>query len=189
VNDYHTITGQTLVGNFAMPGGCPLIYAEAKVWIEGVVGGKITLVAADAGAYTPDVILNNDITYGSGTGSSGLTAIAERSVIIPLVSPDVMTVRGIFVAQTGYLGRNFYQVGGSHGVPSAYNSFVQQSTLNTIGTVVSNGRVGTKWTCSGAFCSGYNTRVDTYDRVLALDPPAFTPYASTDHKFLVWREQ
>ena len=189
VSDYHTVDNQPLIGNFAIPQGCPVIYAEAKVWLEGVVGNKTTLVAADEGSFAPDIILNNNITYGSGTGSSGLTAIAEHSVIIPLVSPDMMTIRGIFVAQTGYVGRNFYQIGGQNGVPQSQNSFVKQSTLTTIGTIVSNQRVGTKWSCGGIYCSGYENRIDTYDRLLALDPPPFTPFASPDYKFIVWKEQ
>ena len=189
VSDYHTVNSQPLIGNFAIPAGCPLIYAEAKVWLEGIVGNKTTLVAADAGAFTPDIILNNNITYSSGTGSSGLTAIAERSVIIPLVSPDVMTIRGVFVAQSGYVGRNFYQVGGQNGVPQSQNPFVKRSTLTTIGTIVSNQRVGTKWNCGGVYCSGYENRIDTYDRLLALDPPPFTPFASPDYRFITWREE
>ncbi len=187
--DYHTITSESYVGRYPIQTGCPIIYAQAKVWIEGVVGGKVTVIAADSGSFQPDVILQNNITYASGTGSSGLTAIAERSVLIPLISPDTMTVRGVFVAQSGYFGRSYYTTSGSHDVPSSYDSYVQQSLLTTIGTVVSNGRVGTKWTCSGSFCSGYANRVDTYDRLLAFHPPPFTPAASPDYTLVLWREE
>ncbi len=189
VTDYHIISNQTYQGRYTIPADCPVIFARAKVWLEGVVGGKVTVIAADTGSFSPDIILSNSITYASASGASGLTAIAERSVLIPLNSPDVMTIRGVFVAQNGYLGRNFYQQGGSNGVPSSYNSYVTQSSLTTIGSVVSNNRVGTKWSCGGSFCSGYNTRVDTYDRLLAFDPPPFTPAASPDYKLVLWREQ
>jgi len=189
VNDYHTITSQTLVGTYTIPAGCPVIYSQAKLWLEGVVGSKITVLAADTGSYNPDVILQNNITYASGSGSSGLTAIAERSVVTPLVSPDNLTVRGVFVAQSGYFGRNYYTTSGDHDVPSAYDSYVQQNTMTTIGTVVSNGRIGTRWTCGGSFCSGYSARVDTYDRLLAFSPSPFTPAASPDYKLVLWREQ
>ncbi|HWO07463.1 MAG TPA: hypothetical protein VNM40_02670 [Candidatus Paceibacterota bacterium] len=188
-NDYHTITNQTLVGTYPIPSGCPIIYVQAKLWLEGVVGGKVTVVAADTGSYNPDIILQNNITYSSGAGSSGLTAIAERSVLVPLVSPENLTVRGIFVAQSGYFGRNYYTTSGDHDVPSSYDSYVQQGTMTTIGTVVSNGRIGTRWTCGGNFCSGYNNRIDTYDRLLAFSPPPFTPASSVDYTFVLWREQ
>lgn len=189
VTDYHIISSQTYVGRYTIPSDCRIIFVQAKVWVEGIVGGKVTIIAADTGSFAPDIILSDNITYLSGTGSSGLTAVAERSVLIPLNSPDVMTIRGVFVAQNGYVGRNYYQQGGSNGVPSAYNSYVVQSSLTTIGSVISNNRVGTKWSCGGTTCSGYQTRVDTYDRLLAFDPPPFTPAASPDYKLVLWREQ
>ena len=187
--DYHIISSQTYVGRYTIPSDCRVIFAQAKVWLEGVAGSKVTVIAADTGSFSPDIILSSNITYASGTGSSGLTAVAERSVLIPLNSPDVMTIRGVFVAQNGYVGRNYYQQGGSHGVPSAYNSYVIQSSLTTFGSVISNNRVGTQWSCGGVMCSGYQSRTDTYDRLLAFDPPPFTPAASPDYKLVLWREQ
>ena len=187
--DYHIISNQSYLGRYTIPADCPIIFARAKVWLEGVVGNKVTVIAADTGSFSPDIILSNDITYASASGVSGLTAVAEQSVLIPLNSPNVMTVRGVFVAQNGYVGRNYYQQGGSRGVPSSYNSYVQQSSLTTIGSVISNNRVGTQWSCGGTFCSGYENRIDTYDRLLAFDPPPFTPAASPDYKLVLWREQ
>ena len=188
-DDYDTITSETLKGTYAVPSGCSLIYSEAKTWIEGTILGKVTIVVADTGSYAPDILLQGNINYVSSGGTSGLSAIAEHSVRIPLVAPDTMTVRGIFIAQTGYLGRNHYTTSSSNKVPSQYNSYVKRSTLTTNGTVVSNGRVGTKWLCDGSYCSGYNTRVDNYDRLLAFGPPPFTPAASPDYTFVAWKEQ
>lgn len=189
VSDYHTVNNEQYLGRYAIQPDCPVIYSDAKVWLEGVVGGKVTLVSADTGSFVPDIILQNNITYESASGSSGLTAIAEGSVIIPLVAPDEMTVRGIFVAQTGYFGRNYYQAGGSRGVPAQYNAYITRTKLTTIGTVVSNGRIGTRWSCGGTYCSGYAQREDTYDRLLAFSPPPFTPASSVDYKLVLWGEQ
>lgn len=187
--DYHIISSESYLGRYTIPSDCRLIFAQAKVWLEGVVGSKVTVIAADTGSFQPDIILRNNITYASGTGSSGLTAVAERSVLIPLNSPDTMTVRGVFVAQNGYVGRNYYTTSGSYDVPSSYDSYVIQSSLTTIGSVISNNRVGTQWTCSGTICSGYQNRTDTYDRLLAFSPPPFTPAASPDYTTVLWREQ
>ena len=189
VSDYHTVQNSPTIGTFAIPQDCPVIYAEGKVWLEGVVGSKVTVIAADAGSYTPDIVLNGDITYASSNGSSGLTAIAERSVLIPLFSPDNFTIRGVFIAQGGYVGRNYYATGGQNGVGNGGGPFVRRSSLTTIGTIVSNQRVGTQWTCGGVFCSGYATRNDIYDRLLAFSPPPFTPAASPDYKLVLWREE
>lgn len=185
--DYHTITAEVLHGTYTLPSDCALVYAQAKTWIQGTVSGKLTLVAADTGAYNPDIILNNNISYNTTDGSTGLTAIAERSVLYPLVIPSTMTVRGIFVAQSGYYGRNLY--------PCWYSPNDIRTSLTVHGTVVSNQRVGTKWTysgvsgCSSGSTSGFLTRTDTYDRLLAFAPPPFTPTVSADHVFVLWREQ
>ena len=56
------------------------------------------------------------------------------------------------------------------------------------GTIVSNGRVGTRWTSGNTFVSGYNERFNTYDRNLAADPPPLTPHTSDDFRFIEWRE-
>ena len=189
--DYHIIAagGEVFVDNYAVPSGCSLIYSEAKTWIEGTIAGKVTVVAADAGSFTPDIILSGDIAYVSATGTSGLTAVAERSVVVPLNSPDVLNIRGIFVALTGYFGRNRYTNSGTRAVPSAYSTYVTQSTLNRFGTTVSTLRPVTKWTSGGALISGYNAGSTSYDRILAFSPPPFTPTVSTDYKFTLWREQ
>lgn len=187
--DYHIISSQAYVGRYAIPSDCRVIFAQAKVWLEGTVGSKVTVIAADTGSFQPDIVLSGDIVYASGAGSSGLTAIAERSILIPLNSPDAMTIRGVFVAQNGYIGRNYYTTTGKNDVPSQYDSYVIQSSLTTIGSVISNNRVGTQWSCSGVMCSGYEERTDTYDRLLAFDPPPFTPAASPDYKLVLWREQ
>lgn len=185
--DYHQITGETFLGNYSIPAGCPIILAEDNVWLEGTVAGKVIVIAADPedASYNPDIILQGNIGYTSTGGSVGLTAVAERSVVYGYNIPDNMSVRGIFVAQSGYYGRNLY--------PCWYAPYDKRNSLSLHGSVVSNGRVGTKWGYSTSGCygqwSGFNTRTDTYDRLLAFSPPPFTPFASADHKFIIWKEQ
>ena len=191
VTEYNIIATKTLVGNYTIPASCSLIFVDDRVWIEGVVKGKVTVVAAtpDDTGTTSDVILPNNITYAAQDGTSGLTAISERNVLIPLNSPDTMEIHGIFSAQSGYYGRNYYTTSGSNDVPSQYDAYVLQTQLTTAGTIVSNGRTGTKWNCGGSYCSGYANRTDSYDQLQATNPPPFTPSASTDYSFVLWREQ
>lgn len=191
VTEYNIISTQTFVGNYAVPASCGLIFIDDRVWVEGVVKGKVTVIAATPSDTTtsPDAILPANITYATSDGSSGLTVMSERNVLIPLNSPDVMEIHGVFSAQSGYFGRNYYTTSGSNDVPSSYDSYVLQTQLTTAGTIVSNGRTGTKWTCGGSFCSGYGSRTDSYDQLQATDPPPFTPSASTDYSFVLWREQ
>lgn len=187
----HIISSETFLGNYTIPTACSVLFFEDKLWLEGVVKGKVTVVSANVTAQSTDtdLILRNSITYAVNDGSDGLTAIGERNVLIPLTSPTNMTLYGIFIAQKGRYGRNHYVTSGSNQVPSSYDSYVEQNTLTTVGTIVSNGRTGTQWTCGGDFCSGYETRIDSYDGRLSNSPPPFTPFTSTDYRFVEWRDE
>ena len=188
--DYEVITNENYMGNYAIPPDCGLIFASSKIWLEGEISNKVTVVAANVSnpGIDLDMILSDNITYSAYDGSVGLTAIAEDSINVPLLSPDDMVLNGIFIAQLGNFGRNHYTTSGSHDVPSSYDSYVKRDTLTINGSIVSNGRVGTKWSCGGTYCSGYDTRVNTYDRNLAVDPPPLTPYVSDDFRFIEWLE-
>ncbi|MEK7063368.1 MAG: hypothetical protein AAB955_01600 [Patescibacteria group bacterium] len=175
---------------------CPVIFVEDNVWLDGVVSGHVTLAAADVTGASIDrsVILSDNITYAGGT-NDGLTVIGEQDVLIGLQVPDVMTINGVFIAQKGHFGRNHYcqsdcsTQSGNQGLPGTLDPYVTRSTLNTNGTVVSNGRVGTKWMSGNTFISGFALRNDTFDRDLAANPPPFTPAISDDFRFIEWRDQ
>lgn len=182
--DYHVITNETFLGNYTIPQGCSVVFFEDRLWIEGVIGAKVTVASADVSQpnYDPDVVINGNITYTTQDGSVGLTLVSEHSILIPLYSPDNMEINAIMIAQKGYFGRNYY--------PSSYSPWHTQSSLTVNGTIVSNERVGTSWGCSpgGYFCSGYANRTNSYDRKLANDPPPLTPYVDDEYQFLEWGE-
>ena len=184
------IAAETFMGNYTVPSACSVVFFEDELWLEGVIKNKVTVAAADLSQpnHNVDIILSNNITYAANDGTNGLTAIAERHVLIPLNSPDTMTLNGIFIAQSGRYGRNYYTDSGTNQVPSQYDTYVKRSSLTTVGTIVSNGRTGTQWTCGGTYCSGYQSRVDSYDGKLSASPPPFTPFTSADFKFVQWRE-
>ncbi|MEK7601921.1 MAG: hypothetical protein AAB472_00315 [Patescibacteria group bacterium] len=184
ISDYTSIKNETLVGTYTIPAACPLIYIEDHVWIEGVVSQKVTVVAADAvhSGVVPYVVIKGNITYATNNGSSGLTVISQGDVLISPNSPQNMNLNGIFIAQTGAFGRNLYAC------PSSYEP---RGTLTIQGTTVSYKRTGTRWVngCGSGSDAGYQSRIDSYDRKLATDPPPFTPYTSTDFKFVDWRQK
>lgn len=181
--DYHVIKKESFLQNYSVPPECGLIFVEADLWVEGVVNGKTTVVSANL--VNPnkdtDVILNNNITYSSSDGSDGLLMIGENDVLIPLYSPDQMELKGIFMAQKGHFGRNYYSCWD-------YPADCKKDSLEMNGSVVSNGRVGTRWSCSGAYCSGYENRTNSYDRKLMVDPPPLTPFADDEYGFVKWAE-
>lgn len=176
-------TYRTFLRNEPIPQACPLIYASDRTWLEGEVSGKVTVVANDVGAATPDLFLQNNITYTTG-GGDGLTVLAERNLLIPLYVPDHMTINGVFFAQKGSYGRNYYADCTGCTAVTGYTAYKEQSELTTNGTVVSKMRTGTQW----GTVQGFETRNDSYDRNLAESPPPMTPFTSPDFRFIEWRE-
>lgn len=196
--DWHTernvVSSDTLVATHAIPEECPLIFAEDKLWIEGTVSPKVTVAAANPSlpGSNYSVIINGSISY-EDPATSGLLAVAEENVLIGLVVPDDMQLNGIFVAQNGRFGRNHYcsaiaYCGSSNLLPMSLRSYAFRNSLTMNGTIVSNGRVGTKWNSGGIWVSGFNTRFNSYDRNLVDNPPPLTPRTSDDYNFIEWRD-
>ncbi len=180
-DDHTLINNETTLGTYTIPSACGLIFVEDNTWVDGVIPQKVTVVVAntvDTGV-APNANLPANITYKDVL--SGLTLIAENNILITGDSPNSMILNGIFIAQGGAFGRNYY------GCPSSY----EPRTLLTVrGTTVSNKRTGTRWQngCSPGD-AGYLSRNDAYDRILSTDPPPFTPTLSTDYEFVDWHEE
>src|SRR3989344_4551794 len=98
--EHSTISNQTLLGTYTVPADCSVIFVEDRVWIEGTVQGKGTVVSANPDNLNtvPEVFLRNNILYASNDGSDGLTVISQTHVLLPLVVPSVMEIHGVFIA-------------------------------------------------------------------------------------------
>ncbi len=182
-DDYTLINNETLYQTSTVPATCGLIFVEDNTWIEGVIPSKITVVAAGVidTSFRPDIVLRGNITYATTNGIEGLTVIGARNILIAPDSPQNMTLNGVFVAQSGAFGRNFY---------GCSNAYEPRTTLTILGTTVSNLRTGTKWVggCGGN-SMGYQTRIDAFDRQNATNPPPFTPITSTQWQFVDWQQK
>ncbi len=182
--EYSQIAGLEDPQTYSVPSNCGLIFVEDSLWIEGEVEGKVTVVSADledSGKET-DVWLTENITYTQKYGTDGLVLLGQHDVLIPLEVPERMEIHGIFIAQTGHFGRNHYDC-------SDYPSDCIKDYLEMYGTVVSNGRVGTKWTYTyGGIASGFEVRENIYDPDQSYDPPPFLPYTSEIFEFKEWEE-
>lgn len=187
-SDYALIGNETAYNTYVLPANCGLIFVEDNTWVEGTIPTKVTLVVANVTTVgvTPDAFLRGTIAYASSDGSDGFTIISSHNILITPDSPQNMTLDGIFVAQSGAFGRNYYSC-------SSYPSYSQKETLTILGSTISNKRTGTKWsgspTCGKSYASGYETRIDSFDRMLANDPPPFTPVISSDYSFVDWQQR
>jgi hypothetical protein len=190
-SDRTLIATESFHSTITLPSDCALIFVEDNAWIEGTVDRKVTVVAANVvnTGVEPNVMLPGNIIYQATDGSDGIAVIAENNVLITPNSPSTMTLNGIFVAQGGAFGRNYYWR--ANGDSRCNASYEPRGTLTILGTTVSNIRTGTKWMgvqCGSDNEAGYQTRIDAYDRNLSTDPPPFTPQTSTDYEFVDWRE-
>lgn len=192
VPDRTLIKTELFYSTITLPSDCALIYVEDNVWIEGIVDQKVTIVAANVmnTGVDPSAVLVGNVTYAATDGSDGLTLIAENNILIAPNSPQNMNLRGIFVAQGGAFGRNYYWR--SSNDSRCHTTYEPRGSLTIQGTTVSNLRTGTKWmntNCGSDNEAGYDSRTDSYDRILATDPPPFTPYLSADYVFVDWQEE
>lgn len=185
-SNYSIINMEKFRDTYTIPEDCPVIFAGDRTWIEGDISQKVTVAAQSKNPnYDVNIILNDDISYTTNDGSAGLTVVAENSVYIPLVVPDNMELNGVFIAQKGSFGRDHYSEERTSG---SLEEYIKRDQLTITGSIISNGRVGTRWTSDGTYVSGFNNRFNSYDRNQAVNPPPLTPPVSEEYEFARWQE-
>lgn len=188
-NDYTLINSESAYKTFSIPSGCHLIFVEDNTWIEGTIPSKVTVVVANVTTpgVTPDVVLHGDIKYATTDGTSGLTVISGHDILIAPDSPYNMTLDGIFVAQGGAFGRNYYYYAGG----GCNGTYEPRGSLTIVGSTISNLRTGTAWIngCGSGSNAGFQSRTDSFDRTLLTDPPPFTPTTSSQWQFVDWQQE
>lgn len=174
----HTINGKIFYQNINLPAGCGLVFFEDKVWVDGIVKGKKTVIAAnliDVGV-DKDIVLKDNIEYTTRDGADGLLLVSEKDLLIPDYSPNIFKLDGIYIAQKGRLFRAYY------------NSNIRDK-MEIYGTMVMKGVGITTWVNgSGDVVSGYRTTEQMPDQKMMYDPPPMTPYADDEHSFVKWEE-
>ncbi|MHB8710276.1 MAG: hypothetical protein ACYC6X_01845 [Minisyncoccota bacterium] len=188
-SDYALVGNETLYNTYTIPANCGLIFVEDNTWVEGTIPAKITLVVANVTTtgVTPDAFLKGTIAYASADGTDGFTLISSHDVLITPDSPQNMMLDGVFIAQSGAFGRNYYGNAGK----DCDGTYEPRGTLTILGSTISNKRTGTQWQngCGAGSNAGYLSRIDSFDRMLANDPPPFTPVISTDYSFVDWQQR
>jgi len=183
--DYHVIQSESpYQTDVSLPADCGLIFTEDNLWVEGTIKGRVTVASANLIDEFEDtgVVLNDNLIYTNLGGDDSFSLITEKDILISLYSPDDMVVQGVLVSQKGKsFSRNHYAC-------SWYPEDCKKNNLTIYGSVVSNRRVGTKWTSGSTWVSGYNQRFDYFDQKLAVNPPPLLPYVSEDLEMISWEE-
>ena len=193
-SERNVITSLGSPTTYTINSSCPLIYVEDKLWLQGDVSQKVAVAAANlsSGAQTNIVIGGEDTVHGNlryvPNTDAGLLAIAEDDIDIGLQVPTDMEADGIFVAQNGRFGVNFYY---PWYFPGWLRPYICRNSLTRYGSVVSNGRVGTSWGSNfnycGTYASGFANRFTSFDANQVDDPPPFTPNTSDVYELTNWK--
>jgi len=179
--DYALIRNEASYETLTIPSSCGLIFVEDNTWIEGVIPSQVTVVVANVSddGVVPNAFLKGDITY-ENPEDDGFTLISQHDVHITPDSPYNMTLDGIYIAQSGSFGRNYYPE----------TEYGLRGILTMVGTTVSSLQSATTWVNSnGTVVNGYSSTIDYPDQSLSVNPPPFTPVLSTDYQFVDWRQK
>ncbi len=187
VGDFHwedsVIQSESFFGTYQIPESCGLLFFEDDLWVEGEITGKITLISADLidPNKETNIWIEGNIEYNHRDGTDGLVLAAQHNNLIGLNVPENLELHGIYIAQNGRFGRNHYPC-------SWYWPECKRDYLEIFGSVVSNGRVGTKWHSGTTWISGFEERENIYDPEQSFNPPVFLPAISDEYQFKEWEE-
>lgn len=173
------IQTENLIATHAIPAN-GIVFIEDNVWVDGIVNGKVTLVAAklpDNGwSNNVDIKINNNTTYLARNGNNKLGLIAQRNIMVPRYAPNNLTVDAALLAQKGHV---------------YYRNYLTRSTKTNIevyGSIITNKFWTWTWLEGGGNIDGYQTTNTIYDNTLAFYPPPFFPTTGNFIR-LSWEEK
>lgn len=191
VRESDDIERETLIGNYNIPSSCGIIFVEDDLWVDGIVNGRTTVVAAKLPDFgnNPKIIINGDIVYAARDGTNSLALISQSHVYVPLYSAaNDLEIDAVLMAQKGHVFRKYYALGGWRRVPADARQYVVRNNISLYGVIITN----TIWTWSWVdwrqqTVSGYRNTETVYDPKLAYNPPPGFP-TTGEYQILQWEE-
>ncbi|KKP59873.1 MAG: hypothetical protein UR52_C0002G0101 [Candidatus Gottesmanbacteria bacterium GW2011_GWA1_34_13] len=181
-NLYQQINTEINVGTYPLDAK-PIVFAEDHLWVDGVVNGVITVVAAKfpTDINNMNIWINNNLTYIAKDGHSRLGLFAQNNIYFGLGVPNNFEVNGALLAQKGRIIRHNYR----YSFCSSYSNAVRNN-FTFYGSLISNQK--SYWNFGTGPTSGFITRDFTYDPSQYYDPPPFFP-TQGEYEFISWEEQ
>ena len=169
-------SARSFQSNSAIPAN-GLIFIEDKVWVEGIVKGRVMVAAAKLPYNVntaPSIFISDDITYLAKDGTNSLGLIGQQDVLVTYQAPTDLEINAAIIAQNGSAQRYNYP-------GNIKNSITLYGTLASYGT----------WTWSwvdggGNTTSGYANTYTTYDSNLLYSPPPSFPLSSSGYQQINW---
>ncbi len=160
-----------------------LIFVEdSKVWVDGVIKEKVTVAAArfpDNPSTNASIIINGNLTRANPKATL-IGLIAQKNILVPLYSPNVLEIQAVMIAQKGAIQRYYYS--------SSYSPYHTRNRIMVRGSIITN----QVWTWSwvgggGGVISGYEETESYFEPALIYEPPPFFP-STGDLEFISWEE-
>jgi hypothetical protein len=185
-----SIETESLLGNFPNPNN-GLIFIEDNVFVDGKIdSARLTVATAvfpDSPVNRKSIIVNNDLLYTNYDGQDVIGLIAQKDIIIGMVSDDYLEIQGVLIAQNGRFIRFYYPESG--GGFSRCEPHQVKDTLSLYGSNSSNLE---GWLYYGnppyPGESGYLNYISIYDANLLYSPPPYFPITSDQYETLYWGE-
>lgn len=167
-----------------------VFYVEDKVWVEGMLNGKVTVVAAklpyDSNCRTninactaPSIYIANNICYtqcGNNRDTTSVLGLFSQQSIIPTYNaPTNLEIDGAMIAQNGNI--QVYQ----------YNNGTNiKNSITVFGSLGSYGLWTWTYVSGNNVVSGFRNTYTNYDANLLYGPPPSFPLSSGGYEQLNW---
>lgn len=179
---YQRITREDDLGTYNLA-ETSIIFVEDDIWVEGVVNGRVTVVAAGFPVQSSikNIWINNNLTYAQYNGSNVLGLIAQNDIYFARDIPLDFRIDGALLAQKGRIVRHGYLSWcGGWG-----DTVKDKLTIN--GAMISFGK--SYWNYGGEPPdSGFIEREIFYDGNLLYAPPPYFP-TTGEYQFITWKEE
>lgn len=166
--------------NYPIPAN-GIIFVKNHVWVEGQIDdSRVSVLAFEEPLVggNADINITNDVLYTHYDGTDAIGLIAQDDVNVGRYSEDDLRIDAALIAKDGRIGREYYGSGCSNYL---------RDTITVYGSLATKNRYGFRWSCSGAYCSGYDTRNLVYDANLTFSPPPHFP-STGEYTFISWKE-
>jgi len=183
-NLYQEIKSEMPLGTYQLSTK-KLIFSEDTTWVDGVVNGKITIVAArfPIGSFNTNIWVTKDLTYLAKDGNSNLGLIAQKDIILGRDVPEYFNLNAAILAQNGRIIRHHYNY-----FKCSHSSDKMKNEFNFYGSLISNFSSYWNFTQDAhSPASGFVKTTLDYDSHLLSDPPPYFPN-TIEYRFLSWEE-
>jgi hypothetical protein len=175
-NEYTDYKKRELQFNQTIPDN-GIIYVEDKVWVEGVVKGKVMVAAAQlpyVASTAPTIYIANNITYAAKDGTNNLGLLAQKDIVISYSAPTTLEIDAALIAQNG--STQFFYYSGNI-----------KTSITTYGSTMSYGQWTWSWVNgSNQITSGYRNTSSIYDANLLFSPPPSFPLSASGYQQMDW---